>query len=50
LWHALYAPEEGKLQVSFYLRDEPDGKESGRPRIVRSNYLEYTLKRGQSGK
>src|SRR5262249_50611194 len=21
LWHALYAPEEGKLQVSFYLRD-----------------------------
>jgi hypothetical protein len=50
LWHALYAPGEGKLQVSFYLRDEPDGKDSGRPRIVRSDYLEYTLKRGKSGK
>src|SRR5262249_27442804 len=25
LWHTLYVPEEGKMQVSFYLRDEPDG-------------------------
>jgi hypothetical protein len=50
LWHALYVPEEGKVQVSFYLRDEPDAKDSGRPRIVRSDYLEYTLKRGKSGK
>jgi hypothetical protein len=50
LWHALYAPAEGKLWVSFYLRDEPAGKDSDRPRIVRSDYLEYTLKRGKSRK
>jgi hypothetical protein len=50
LWHALYVPEEGKVQVSFYLRDERDDHDSGKPRIVRSDYLEYTLKRGKSGK
>jgi hypothetical protein len=48
LWHALYLPQEGKVQVSFYLRDEPNGKDSGQSRIVRSDYLEYTLKGGKS--
>ena len=50
LWHALYVPEEGKVQVSFYLRDEPGGGDTARPRIVRSDYLEYTLKRTKVGK
>ena len=50
LWHTLYVPEEGKMQVSFYLRDEPDPNNPARPRIVRSDYLEYTLKRAKSGK
>ncbi|MHC5538565.1 C45 family autoproteolytic acyltransferase/hydrolase [Singulisphaera rosea] len=43
LWHALYFPEERKLQVSFYLRDEvsPDNKTSAR--IVRTGYLDFAL-------
>src|SRR5262249_45405519 len=49
LWHALYVPEEGKVQVSFYLRDEPGGSDTARPRIVRSDYLESTLKRAKPG-
>jgi hypothetical protein len=44
LWHALYEPERRAVQVSFYLRDEPDPDRSGKVRIVRSNYLEFVLK------
>jgi hypothetical protein len=44
LWHALYVPEERKMQVSFYLRDEPEGGQTGKARIVRSDYLEYSLR------
>ena len=40
LWHALYVPEERKVQVSFYLHDEPAGAET---RVVRSEYLEFGL-------
>jgi hypothetical protein len=44
LWHALYRPERRAVQVSFYLRDEPDPTEPGKTRIVRSEYLEFALK------
>jgi hypothetical protein len=44
LWHALYFPELRKVDVSFYLRDEPDPSEAGKSRIVRSDYLEFVLK------
>jgi hypothetical protein len=43
LWHALYYPELKKVQVSFYLRDEPDPKEPQKARIVRSDYSEIAL-------
>jgi hypothetical protein len=43
LWHALYFPQERKVQVSFYLRDEADAEHPGKPRIVRSDYLEFAL-------
>jgi hypothetical protein len=42
LWHALYFPEEGRMQVSFYLRDEA---ENGRTKVVRSDYTEFKLAR-----
>ena len=43
LWHALYVPEQRKVQVSFYLRDEP-ADDPAMSRIVRSEYLEFVLK------
>jgi hypothetical protein len=44
LWPALYTPDQRKVQVSFYLRDEPDPKEPGKTRIMRSEYLDFALK------
>jgi Acyl-coenzyme A:6-aminopenicillanic acid acyl-transferase len=44
LWHALYVPEQRSLQVSFYLRDEPDPDKEGKSRSVRSDYLTFELK------
>jgi predicted choloylglycine hydrolase len=43
LWHALYFPDERKLQVSFYLRDEPNPTDKAKTWIVRTDYLEFTL-------
>jgi len=43
LWHALYFPEQRKMQVSFYLKDEADPKQEGKVRIVRTDYLEFAL-------
>jgi hypothetical protein len=43
LWHALYVPEKRQVQVSFYLRDEPNAGQPKKPRIVRTDYLEFTL-------
>jgi hypothetical protein len=43
LWHALYFPEQRKVQVSFYLRDEPNAEQPDKVRIVRSEYLEFKL-------
>jgi hypothetical protein len=50
LWHALYFPSQRKVQVSFYLRDEPIPGQSGKSRIVRSEYLEFTLAEAKEGK
>lgn len=43
-WHALYFPEERRMQINFYLRDEPVPDQPGKERIVRSEYLEFRLK------
>jgi hypothetical protein len=45
LWHALYYPEQQKVEVSFYLRDEPDPERPGKSRIVRSGYAKFVLSR-----
>jgi hypothetical protein len=43
-WHALYCPEQRRLQISFYLRDEPNPGQPDRVKIVRSEYLEFGLR------
>jgi hypothetical protein len=48
LWHALYFPEERKVQINFYLRDEADPDHPDRPRIVRSDYREFALEQSRS--
>jgi hypothetical protein len=47
LWHALYFPEQRRVQVSFYLHDEPGRPSNGKPRIVRSEYLDFSLGTGE---
>lgn len=44
LWHALYVPEKRAVQISFYLRDEPDPAKAGQTRVARSDYLEIRVK------
>jgi len=43
LWHALYYPEERRLQVSFYLRDEEVPGHPDKVKIARSDYVEFRL-------
>jgi hypothetical protein len=43
LWHALYFPERRAMRVSFYLGEEADPDERKEPRILRSDYQEFTL-------
>jgi hypothetical protein len=50
LWHALYLPEQRKMQVSFYLRDAVDPDQPARMRIVRSDYQEFSLRGAKPGK
>jgi predicted choloylglycine hydrolase len=42
-WHALYYPEQRKLQVSFYLGEEGGTGRLSTTRIRRSRYLEFSL-------
>jgi hypothetical protein len=42
-WHALYYPEERRVQIRYYLRDEPVADQPGRVNIVRSDYIEFQL-------
>jgi hypothetical protein len=43
LWHVLYFPEQRRMQVSFYLRDEADPNQPGKARIVRTDYMVFRL-------
>jgi hypothetical protein len=43
-WHALYCPEERRLRISFYLRDEPAPEDPNKVRIIRSSYQEFRLR------
>jgi hypothetical protein len=43
LWHALYFPERRRMQISFYLKDEPDTSKPDAIKIVRSAYREFKL-------
>ena len=43
LWHALYFPEERRMQVSFYLHDEPDPNDAKKTRIARTEYLDFAI-------
>lgn len=43
LWHALYYPEDRRLQVSFYLRDEEVPGQPNKVKIARSEYVEFRL-------
>jgi hypothetical protein len=45
LWHVLYYPEQRKVQISFYLRDEADADQPGKVRILRSDYVEFALEK-----
>jgi hypothetical protein len=50
LWHALYFPEQRKVQVSFYLGEEPDPSQPKKTHIRRSDYLELVLSSGKGSK
>jgi hypothetical protein len=43
LWHALYYPEQRRMQISFYLRDEEIPGQPDKVKIVRSDYIEFRL-------
>lgn len=42
-WHAFYYPEERKVRLSYYLRDEPYPGEPRYVKPVRTDYLEFRL-------
>ena len=50
LWHAIYVPEDRTMQISFYLRDEPNPDDPARTRIIRSEYLDFALKSAKTNK
>jgi hypothetical protein len=43
LWHSVYDIQERSLEVSFYLRDEPDGEHGEPKRAIRSAYHRFQL-------
>ena len=48
-WHAFYYPEDRKVRVSYYLKDEPIPGDDRHIRPVRSDYLEFRLEPTESG-
>jgi hypothetical protein len=42
-WHAFYYPEDRKVRLSYYLKDEPYPGEPRYVRPVRTDYLEFKL-------
>ena len=49
-WHALYCPEERRVQISFYLRDEANSSQPNKVNVVRSDYKEFRLTPTNNGK
>jgi len=43
LWHALYYPEQRRMEVDFYLGDGAGGESGSVPAIRRSGYKEFKL-------
>src|SRR5262245_2508549 len=48
-WHAFYYPEDRKVRLSYYLRDEPHPTDARLVRPVRTDYLEFRLEPTASG-
>jgi len=42
-WHAFYYPEDRKVRLSYYLRDEPYPGDERLVRPIRTDYLEFRL-------
>jgi penicillin V acylase-like amidase (Ntn superfamily) len=42
-WHAFYYPEERRVRLSYYLRDEPHLGDPRLARPIRTDYLEFRL-------
>jgi hypothetical protein len=42
-WHTLFYPEQRRMEISFYLHDEPAPESSKRVRVARSEYQEFRL-------
>src|SRR5262245_4256121 len=42
-WHAFYYPEDRRVRLSFYLRDEPIPDQPRLVRPIRTDYLEFKL-------
>src|SRR6185436_2022727 len=47
-WHAFYYPEERRVRLSYYLRDEPYPCQERLVRPVRTDYLEFRLEPTES--
>jgi hypothetical protein len=43
LWHAFYYPEDRKVRLSYYLRDEPHESEPRLVHPIRTDYIEFRL-------
>jgi hypothetical protein len=48
LWHAFYYPEERRVRLSYYLRDEPYPEEPRLVHPIRTDYLEFRLEPTES--
>jgi hypothetical protein len=49
-WHALYYPEERRVQLSYYLRDVATPDLPHKVNIVRSDYLSFELTRTENAR
>ncbi len=47
-WHAFYYPEDRRVRLSYYLRDEPYPGDARFVRPIRSDYLEFRLEPTES--
>ena len=49
LWHSIYDSQSIRLDVSFYLRDEPDPGR-GTAKALRSDYISFQLEVNEKGR